>query len=156
MKFEGFLTDSGNIKNSTQMRINNKYIGLIFNVGAQSISRQLIIFFALFLVFTYAYPNNQKLDKASCLNLTSNDKSYLLSADRVMALKSVKKWSRELELNNKRVAIGSNVDKTVFKNSSCFWSITFYESNESKLQLWREYLVEVNVFGIFLVNQSRD
>lgn len=99
--------------------------------------------------FVYAYSvtshaKDMKLSQAECINLATTDKTYATGVQRVMELNAVKTWMSLLEKNSKRLAIGANVDKSSFKGGRCFWSISLYESDESKLQLWREYLVEIN------------
>lgn len=93
-------------------------------------------------------------NKASCLALVTSDQTYLESTERVMQLPSVVAWTNYLRVKQKRPALGKNVDKTVFRNGRCFWSISLYESDESKLQLWREYLVEINGKKTYVINPS--
>ncbi len=94
------------------------------------------------------------LNKNDCLALTTSDKSYMESTERIMQLSPVVAWTNYLHVKQKRPALGKNVDKSVFKNGRCFWSISLYESDESKLQLWREYLVEINGKRTYVINPS--
>jgi hypothetical protein len=121
------------------------------NMLSKSILLTTVTF--LFCVSTYSEISQAKsvmLSQDECQALTTTDKTYTFGVQRIMKLSAVKTWIILLDKNSRRLAIGANVDKPVFKGGRCFWSVSLYESDESKLQLWREYLVEINGSQIFI------
>lgn len=110
----------------------------------------------LFFIFFGGVSQANDFDKESCFNLTTKDKTYRDSYNRLLKLEPVSVWVNRVNASNKHPALGTNVDKPKFKNGSCYWSISLYESDELKLQLWRIYLVEINKEKIFLVNVADD
>ena len=120
-------------------------------------SKLILSTIAAFCVCVFGYTGISQaksvtLNQGECQTLTTTDKTYTSSVQRVMKLSAVKTWMSLLDKNRRRLAIGTNVDKPVFEGGRCFWSISLYESDESKLQLWREYLVEINGSKIRIAN----
>lgn len=101
---------------------------------------------------SHAKPQMSITDRIECLGLTTKDKTYIVSTQRVMSLKHVKEWVSSLDMESKHPALGEHIDFPVFQNRRCFWSISLYESDKDKLQLWREYLVEIGGGQLFIAN----
>lgn len=100
----------------------------------------------------HAQPLKPITDRNQCLGLTTEDKTYIVSSQRVMSLKYVKEWVNSLDMENKRPALGKHVDFPIFQENRCFWSISLYESEKARLQLWQEYLVEIGGRQLFIAN----
>ena len=110
------------------------------------------------LLFTAAFANNAVAEtltsqtdvKRACLSRTTDDPSYMEAVERANALPIVLEWEQSLG-NQSRMALGVR-DKTEFIEGRCYWSVSFYRSDSSQMQLWKIFRVGITTSDIYMMN----
>jgi hypothetical protein len=69
------------------------------------------------------------------------------AVEKLMSLQLIKNWL--ITLNETNLALNSSLDKTKFLSKKCYWIIGFYEANDKKLTLWKNFEVEINGSHIY-------
>jgi len=82
--------------------------------------------------------------KEECLLLTTKDQSYVESIGNLVKQKEFLDWTDLLKNNNSKMILMESLNKTEFIDKKCYWVIPVYESKSSHINLWKEFLVQVN------------
>ncbi len=91
---------------------------------------------------------------ASCdATAQSSEKEYLQSVQLVEKIPELKSWRRSHKF---KVAFGSPMDKQTLFLGQCYWSVSVYADRPERLELWREFYVDLHTQKILVVNFEGD
>jgi hypothetical protein len=109
-------------------------------------SRQLALFFSCML--------SSFATSASCdASAQSSEKEYLKSVQVVQRVPEFKSWERS---HNFKVVFGSPMDKQTMLHGRCYWSVSVYADRPERLELWREFYVDLSKNRVLVVNPAGD
>lgn len=91
--------------------------------------------------------------KQACLAKTTNDPSYMAAVERITAIPIVKNWAASLG-EGVRMAVGRPIDKTELVKGYCYWSISLYESDSTRLLLWKVFRVGIKSSNIYVMDDE--
>lgn len=107
---------------------------------------QMGIAFAVCWTF-YLHPTtvyaNPLSEKNICLQYSIKDEAYKNALNNLMRYDSVKRWEKQLKIQHKSPAVAHEMNKSVYIKNRCFWKITLYESDGSRMMFWKEYYVRI-------------
>jgi hypothetical protein len=126
----------------------------IFNNLSSFFGRSLRVFlsavFCLGIFLEGSWASNTKHSKKECLNLTTKDKTFNNSANRIMKLKTVSEFLalfRKVKLEEVSLMFFSSEPKYI--NNKCFWYIRLEEDHQTHLVFWKALLVDIDGSNIY-------
>jgi len=82
--------------------------------------------------------------QAACDSTAEADTTgYRKASDRITTLPEFRSWYERVKAKGEKAIFGAHVDKQQFFERKCYWSVSVYSDEGTRLHLWQAFLVPV-------------